>query len=75
LKGTNISTKAVIRACIGKDIKDEVAAVLVAMELTVSDAFRMMSHSLPYGHFPCGRVLRWLLVTSSCSPLNVDVSD
>lgn len=35
-------TNSVVRARIDKHIKDEAAAVLAAMGLTVSDAFRML---------------------------------
>src|SRR5215471_17280244 len=38
----NHMAKTVVRACIDKTIKDEAAAVLAAMGLTVSDAFRLL---------------------------------
>ena len=44
----------VVRARISEDVKNEAAAVLAAMGLTVSDAFRMMmtriarEHALPF---------------------------
>ncbi|MQU14805.1 type II toxin-antitoxin system RelB/DinJ family antitoxin, partial [Pseudomonas sp. FSL R10-2189] len=37
-----MSTNAVVRARIDEHIKEEAAAVLATMGLTVSDAFRMM---------------------------------
>ena len=37
-----MSANAVVRARIDEQIKDEASAVLAAMGLTVSDAFRMM---------------------------------
>ena len=37
-----MSANAIVRARIDEQIKDEAAAVLQAMGLTVSDAFRMM---------------------------------
>ena len=37
-----MSANAVVRARIDEDIKNEAAAVLASMGLTVSDAFRMM---------------------------------
>ena len=37
-----MATNAVVRARIDEHIKEEAAAVLAAMGLTVSDAFRMM---------------------------------
>ena len=46
--------KTVVRARISEDVKNEAAAVLAAMGLTVSDAFRMMmtriarEHALPF---------------------------
>jgi len=49
-----MTATAVVRARIDGQIKDEAAAVLAAMGLTVSDAFRMMltkvakEHALPF---------------------------
>ncbi|MHB8255347.1 MAG: type II toxin-antitoxin system RelB/DinJ family antitoxin [Acidiferrobacter sp.] len=49
-----MSTNAVVRARIDEHIKEEASAVLAAMGLTVSDAFRMMlirvarEHALPF---------------------------
>jgi DNA-damage-inducible protein J len=39
---TAMSENAVVRARINEDVKNEASAVLDAMGLTVSDAFRMM---------------------------------
>jgi DNA-damage-inducible protein J len=38
----DVAANAVVRARISADVKDEAGAVLAAMGLTVSDAFRML---------------------------------
>lgn len=49
-----MAANAVVRARVDEHIKDEAAAVLTAMGLTLSDAFRMMltrvarEHALPF---------------------------
>ena len=42
LEGQTMSTNAVVRARIDEHIKEEATAVLAAMGLTVSDAFRIL---------------------------------
>jgi DNA-damage-inducible protein J len=49
-----VTVNTVVRARISEDVKNEATAVLAAMGLTVSDAFRMMmtriarEHALPF---------------------------
>ena len=42
LKGCAMPANAIVRAWIDEKIKDEAAVVLATMDLTVSDAFRML---------------------------------